>query len=89
MVKGKQKFALWLTPEAKSEVESHFEEDNFKSQSKYIEKAIRFYRVMNCVPKSGLDVSDAFWNYSDRSQLLSNALYFVVSTVFFLFWVKL
>lgn len=43
MVKGKQKFALWLTPEAKTEVESHFEKDNCKSQSEYIEKAIRFY----------------------------------------------
>lgn len=43
MVKGKQKFALWLTPETKTEVESHFEKDNCKSQSEYIEKAIRFY----------------------------------------------
>ncbi|MCI9669965.1 MAG: hypothetical protein HFF49_00230 [Lawsonibacter sp.] len=43
MVKGKQKFALWLTPEAKGSVESHFRKDNCQSQSEYIEKAIRFY----------------------------------------------
>lgn len=43
MVEGKDKFALWITPEAKREVESHFKEDNCKSKSEYIEKAIRFY----------------------------------------------
>lgn len=43
MVQGKQKFALWLTPEAKGSVESHFRKDNCQSQSEYIEKAIRFY----------------------------------------------
>lgn len=43
MVEGKEKFALWITPEAKREVENHFKEDNCKSKSEYIEKAIRFY----------------------------------------------
>jgi len=43
MVTGKEKFALWITPEAKKEVESHYREDNCKSQSEYIEKAVRFY----------------------------------------------
>ena len=43
MVEGKDKFALWITPEAKREVEKHFEKDNCKSKSEYIEKAIRFY----------------------------------------------
>lgn len=43
MVEGKEKFALWITPEAKQKVESHFKEDNCKSKSEYIEKAIRFY----------------------------------------------
>lgn len=43
MVEGKDKFALWITPEAKQEVESHFKSDNCKSKSEYIEKAIRFY----------------------------------------------
>ena len=43
MVEGKDKFAPWITPEAKREVESHFKEDNCKSKSEYIEKAIRFY----------------------------------------------
>lgn len=43
MVTGKEKFALWITPEAKKEVEAHYKQDNCKSQSEYIEKAIRFY----------------------------------------------
>lgn len=43
MVYGKQKFALWLRPDAKSIVEQSFREDNCASQSEYIEKAIRFY----------------------------------------------
>ena len=43
MVIGKEKFALWITPEAKREVEAHYKQDNCKSQSEYIEKAVRFY----------------------------------------------
>jgi hypothetical protein len=43
MVKGKEKFALWITPEAKEEVERHFRQDNCQSKSEYIETAIRFY----------------------------------------------
>ena len=43
MVEGKDKFALWITPEAKETVESHYKNDNCKSKSEYIEKAIRFY----------------------------------------------
>ena len=43
MVEGKEKFALWITLEAKQKVESHFKKDNCKSKSEYIEKAIQFY----------------------------------------------
>ena len=43
MVIGKEKFALWITPETKKEVEAHYKQDNCKSQSEYIEKAVRFY----------------------------------------------
>mgnify|MGYP003189378990 FL=1 len=43
MVIGKEKFALWITPEAKKEVEAHYKQDNCKGQSEYIEKAVRFY----------------------------------------------
>ena len=42
-VEGKSKFALWLTPEAKTLVETHYETANCRSQSEFIEKAIRFY----------------------------------------------
>ena len=43
MVTGKVKFALWLTPEARELVEQHFRQEGFKSQSAFIEKAVRFY----------------------------------------------
>lgn len=49
MVKNKQKFALWITPEAKELVAANFRNDNCQSQSEYIEKAIRFYSgYLNC-----------------------------------------
>ncbi len=43
MVRDKQKFALWLTPETKQKIESHYRGDNCKSQSEFIEKAVKFY----------------------------------------------
>ena len=43
MVDGKEKFALWLTPETKKLVKQLYREDNCKSQSEYIEKAVQFY----------------------------------------------
>lgn len=43
MVNGKEKFALWLTPETKELVKQLYREDNCKSQSEYIEKAVQFY----------------------------------------------
>lgn len=43
MVTGKTKFALWLTPEVKTMVEENYRADNCKSQSEYIERAVRFY----------------------------------------------
>ena len=43
MVNGKEKFALWLTPETKEQVKQLYREDDCKSQSEYIEKAIQFY----------------------------------------------
>lgn len=39
----KIKFPLWFTPETKEKVEQHYRGDNCKSQSEFIEKAIRFY----------------------------------------------
>ncbi len=43
MVKGKEKFALWLAPDAREMVDAHYAADNCISRSEYIEKAIRFY----------------------------------------------
>ena len=43
MVKGKEKFALWLTPDARDMVDANYRADNCVSRSEYIEKAVRFY----------------------------------------------
>ena len=43
MVKGKEKFALWITPECKQLVDDCYADDQCQSCSEYIEKAILFY----------------------------------------------
>lgn len=40
---NKVKFALWAYPETLLDVKSHYKHDNCKSQSEFIEKAIKFY----------------------------------------------
>ena len=40
---NKVKFALWVYPQTMKDVEVHFKSDNCKSQSEFIEKAIKFY----------------------------------------------
>lgn len=40
---NKVKFALWAYPETLKDVEVHYKNDNCKSQSEFIEKAIKFY----------------------------------------------
>lgn len=40
---NKVKFALWAYPETLKDVEVHYKHDNCKSQSEFIEKAIKFY----------------------------------------------
>lgn len=69
MVRDKQKFALWLTPETKQKIEGHYRGDNCKSQSEFIEKAVKFYcgyldtegaddylpRVLSAILESKLD----------------------------------
>ena len=48
MVVGKDKFALWLTPECRQAVESSYRGDQCQSRSEFIEKAIWFYaRFLN------------------------------------------
>ena len=41
--KGKRKFALWAEPETLAKVKERYRTDNCKSQSEFIEKAVRFY----------------------------------------------
>ena len=43
MVKGKEKFALWLTPECRQLVDNCYADDQCQSRSEYIEKAVWFY----------------------------------------------
>jgi len=40
---NKVKFPLWAYPETLKDVENHFKNDNCKSQSEFIERAIKFY----------------------------------------------
>lgn len=40
---NKVKFPLWVYPETMKDVEIHYKNDNCKSQSEFIEKAIKFY----------------------------------------------
>lgn len=40
---NKVKFALWSYPQTLKDVENHYRHDNCKSQSEFIEKAIKFY----------------------------------------------
>lgn len=40
---NKTKFALWAYPQTLKDVETHYKSDNCRSQSEFIEKAIRFY----------------------------------------------
>ena len=41
--KNKTKFALWVYPQTLNDVESHYRFDNCRSQSEFIERAIKFY----------------------------------------------
>ena len=43
MVEGKVKFALWIAPETRQIVADIYKEDNCKSMSEFIEKAVLFY----------------------------------------------
>ena len=40
---NKVKFPLWTYPQTLKDVEVHYKNDNCKSQSEFIEKAIKFY----------------------------------------------
>ena len=40
---NKKKHAFWLTPEAKALVEKGYQQDNCRTQSEFVENAIRFY----------------------------------------------
>ena len=42
---NKIKFPLWVYPQTMKDVEQHFRNDNCRSQSEFIEKAIKFYRA--------------------------------------------
>ena len=47
MVKGKEKFALWITPECKQLVDDCYADDQCQSRSEYIEKGnLILYRLL-------------------------------------------
>ena len=39
----KKKHAFWLSPECKGKIEQLYQQDNCKSQSEFVENAVRFY----------------------------------------------
>ena len=43
MTNNKEKYAFWLTPEAKKMIETNALLSNCGSQSEFVEKAVRFY----------------------------------------------
>ena len=43
MTNNKEKYAFWLTPEAKKMIETNAPLSNCSSQSEFVEKAVRFY----------------------------------------------
>ena len=43
MFENKKKFPLWAYPDTLEKVEEHYREDNCRSQSEFIEKAVNFY----------------------------------------------
>ena len=43
MADNKYKFALWVQPETMTKVEKHYKDDDCRSRSEFIEKAILFY----------------------------------------------
>ena len=45
MVEGKIKFPLWIAPETKEIVAESFRQDNCKSMSEFVEKAVGFLSI--------------------------------------------
>lgn len=43
MEENKQKFALWAYPDTLEAVEKQYRQDNCRSKSEFIEKAVHFY----------------------------------------------
>ena len=58
--KNKRKFALWLYPDTLEKIKQHYTEDDCRSKSEFIEKAVRFYM--------------GYLGTEDTSEYLSDAL---------------
>lgn len=65
MAYNKQKFALWLTPSTKEKVEVLYREDDCRSQSEFIEKAIEFYAGYLYTLKAGAFLPRVLGNVID------------------------
>lgn len=50
---NKKKHAFWLSPETKQKIESQYRQDNCKSQSEFVENAVRFYSGYLATKDSG------------------------------------
>ena len=54
---NKERMAVWLYPETKELIEKHMKDDNCRSSSEYIERAVKFYTGYL---DSSTDVSTAY-----------------------------
>ena len=73
MTNNKEKYAFWLTPEAKKMIEINAPLANCGSQSEFVEKAVRFYDGYLKVQNAG-----AFLPHG-RQRILSTELSCVIS----------
>ena len=58
--KGKTKFQLWLRPDALELVKNYYRKADCRSQSEYIEKAIRYYSGFVNAEDEGTYLPNAF-----------------------------
>ena len=62
---GKEKFALYLTPEKKAILERRFQEDGSRSMTAFIERAVDFYLDYLSANSAGLFLPTSIKSYLD------------------------
>ena len=71
----KEKFALYLPPELKAELEQRYQEDNSRSMTEFAENALRFYLDYLRIGSGGLFLPTSIKSYLDgRLGILENRM---------------